>query len=244
MDIESKRHSAQWDTCPRCSRAFHIACEEYNNKRIWRWQFHQFIECLASDVLGMDVSVYRPEGSHFETSSPFNFKVGEFDLKQVRLAKWPLRLAEDEKLFKLIRDGHQIEISDGRKRREIINTTPHSITFQSPQGLVYVVDPCGTLINAKADEVEVGQHRTQSGVTLVQTKFTADPVSSDALSKLEIEHPDAIVVGSIIAAQAYPGRVFALVPVEGYERVPPDQKRMRDDRFTVFNYLHLEEEIK
>ena len=46
--------------------------------------------------------------------------------------------------------------------------------------------------------------------------------------------PDAIILGSVIAAQAYPGQVCAGIAVPGYERVPADQKRIRRDRFTVY----------
>lgn len=43
-----------------------------------------------------------------------------------------------------------------------------------------------------------------------------------------------LVIGSIIAAQAYPGLVVAMIPAPGYERVAPSEKRMRPDKFTVF----------
>ena len=43
-----------------------------------------------------------------------------------------------------------------------------------------------------------------------------------------------MVVGSIIAAQAYPGLVVAMVPAPGYERRPPAEKRMRPDKFTIY----------
>ena len=33
---------------------------------------------------------------------------------------------------------------------------------------------------------------------------------------------------------SYPGEVFGLTPVPGYERVAPDDKRMRCDKFTTF----------
>jgi len=42
-----------------------------------------------------------------------------------------------------------------------------------------------------------------------------------------------LLIGSIIAAQSYPG-VLAMVPAPGYERVPPAEKRMRPDKFTIF----------
>ena len=43
---------------------------------------------------------------------------------------------------------------------------------------------------------------------------------------------DAIIIGSMLAVQAYPNSVFGMVPVQGFERVPPDQKRMRTDKFS------------
>ena len=115
---------------------------------------------------------------------------------------------------------------------KIINVTPHPITMQNQAGEVYEVPPCGILINARPVEEPAGTH--PSGAELVRTKFVADPASEEALSRLEAENPSAIIVGSIIAAQAFPGRVLAMVPAPGFERVPPAEKRMRDDKFTTF----------
>jgi len=114
----------------------------------------------------------------------------------------------------------------------IINTTPHPVTMVSQEGRVYTIEPCGTLINARPVEEAAGTH--PSGAALVRTRFVADPASEEALSRLEAENPGAIIVGSIIAAQAFPGRVLAMVPAPGFERVPPAEKRMRDDKFTTF----------
>ncbi len=115
---------------------------------------------------------------------------------------------------------------------KIINTTPHVIRFQNAAGDVYEVEPSGVLINARPVEEPAGVH--PSGAELVRTKFVPDPASEEALAELERKNPGAVIIGSIIAAQAFPGRVLAMVPAEGFERVPPDQKRMRDDKFTVF----------
>lgn len=116
--------------------------------------------------------------------------------------------------------------------KKIINVTPHSITMQGKDGNVYVVKPCGVLINARVVEEGAGTH--PGGAELVRTKFEVDPGSEILLSMLEQENPGAVIVGSIIAAQAFPGRVFAMVPAKGFERVAPAEKRMRDDKFTVF----------
>jgi hypothetical protein len=117
-------------------------------------------------------------------------------------------------------------------KMKIINTTPHPIRFQNRAGEVYEVPPCGILINARPVEEPAGTH--PSGAELVRTRFVADPASEEALTKLERENPGAVIVGSIVAAQAFPGRVLAMIPVPGFERVPPAEKRMRDDKFTTF----------
>jgi len=116
--------------------------------------------------------------------------------------------------------------------KKIINVTPHPIRFQNVDGEVYEVEPSGVLINARPVEEAAGTH--PSSAELVRTRFEADPTSVKELDRLERENPGAIIVGSIIAAQAFPGRVFAMVPVPGFERVPPAEKRMRDDKFTTF----------
>jgi hypothetical protein len=114
----------------------------------------------------------------------------------------------------------------------IINTTPHACTFQGADGSVYEVPPCGILVNARTVEEKSGVG--PGGVELVKTRFVADPASEQDLAALEAKNPGSIIVGSIIAAQAFPGRVLAMVPAPGFERVPPAEKRMRDDKFTVF----------
>ncbi len=116
---------------------------------------------------------------------------------------------------------------------KIINTTPHAVTMVTLEtGEVYSVPPCGTLINAKP--VEITGYGKRCGATLVSVRFVADEANTAMLEKLEQENPNAIIIGSMIAAQAFPGRVLAMIAAPGFERVPPDQKRVRDDRFTIF----------
>jgi len=114
---------------------------------------------------------------------------------------------------------------------KIINTTPHELRFQSQDGTIFTVPPCGTVINARPVETPAGE---RDGVTLVRTKFVADEANQAALDRLESENPGALVVGSIIAAQAFPGRMLALTPAPGFERVPVAEKLMSATKFTVF----------
>jgi hypothetical protein len=46
--------------------------------------------------------------------------------------------------------------------------------------------------------------------------------------------PKLIIVGSIIAAKAYPGKVVGMCPVPGYEKMTPSEKIMRCDKFIIF----------
>jgi len=104
--------------------------------------------------------------------------------------------------------------------------------MQDKNGNVYEVEPCGVVISARPVEQSAGKHPI--GAELVRTKFEATPEAEEELARLEAEHPGAVIIGSIIAAQAFPGRVLAMVPATGFERVPPAEKRMRDDKFTTF----------
>ena len=115
---------------------------------------------------------------------------------------------------------------------KIINTTPHPITFRSEDGAEFTIAPCGVFINARPVEELMGAPR--DGVQFVRVQFVPEIASVDALDKLDAENPGAIIVGSIIAAQAFPGRVFGMTPAAGFERVPVDQKRMNPNKFTTY----------
>lgn len=111
----------------------------------------------------------------------------------------------------------------------IINTTPHTITFEDAGELVFV-PASGILINAKTVETIV-----KSGVpTLVKTDFIASEEDEKKLIQIEKEFPGIVPIGSIIAAQAFPGRVFGMTPMPGFERVAPQEKRMNPNKFTTF----------
>ena len=115
----------------------------------------------------------------------------------------------------------------------MINVTKHPIRFQSMASEVYEIAPSGVVIDARFQEEVVGKH--SSGAQLVRVRILPTPAAEEQLARLEAEHPGELIVGSLIAAQAFPGRVVAIVAAEGFERVSPDQKRMRDDKFTVFS---------
>lgn len=116
----------------------------------------------------------------------------------------------------------------------VVNTTPHPVTIQDMDGTLITV-PTSVLINAKAEERKVSD-------LFVRTEFVGTEEGKETIERIksvynrQFSNGTLVIVGSIIAAQAYPGEVAAMTPVEGYERVAPDQKRMRCDKFTTFAY--------
>lgn len=114
----------------------------------------------------------------------------------------------------------------------VLNTTPHPLTMQDVNGKLITV-PTSVLINARAEEKAVND-------LFVETVFVGTPEGKETIMDIEDTYAKTgcsdqlVIVGSIIAAQAYKGKVVGLCPVPGYERVAPSEKRMRCDKFTVF----------
>lgn len=124
--------------------------------------------------------------------------------------------------------------------KTVVNTTPHAINFLDKDGNLVVVPtsvPAGErtsefLVNARAVEQPVGDDT-------VTTVFVGTPEGAAIIDDIEAwaaeEGIDNLrIIGSIIAAQAYPGRVLAMCPAPGYERVAPAEKRMTAQKFTVY----------
>lgn len=114
----------------------------------------------------------------------------------------------------------------------IINTTPHSVTIQDTDGTPITV-PSSIILNAKAEEKQVSD-------LFVKTVFVPTEEGKTIISEIkkafksQIGTGTLVIVGSMIAAQAYPEDIVAMTPVPGYERVKPADKRMRCDKFTTF----------
>jgi hypothetical protein len=115
---------------------------------------------------------------------------------------------------------------------KIINVTPHTINFRAEDGSEFEVATSGFVANATPVEESVGIH--PSGVELVRVRFASDEATLAKIAEIESANPGAVIVGSMIAAQAFPGRVVAMVAAPGFERRPPAEKRMNPAKFTTF----------
>lgn len=115
----------------------------------------------------------------------------------------------------------------------VVNTTPHPITFALGDGVAIVPNAKEALLNARAVEEVVSDD-------LVRTNFVGTDEGSDLITDIQNwaaeMHPGKTlrIIGSIIAAQAYPGAVVGMTPAPGFERVAPAEKRMSLEKFTTF----------
>ncbi len=93
------------------------------------------------------------------------------------------------------------------------------------------------IITAKVNELRFVEYAHLRGVEaeFVTPRFVGTDEGREIINCVYREHgPSVLIVGSIIAAQAYPQQVVAMTPAPGYERVPPAEKRMRPGKFTVY----------
>ncbi|CCY71725.1 putative uncharacterized protein [Clostridium sp. CAG:921] len=67
-----------------------------------------------------------------------------------------------------------------------------------------ILPASGVRVDARSSQVEVGK---RNGVTFVKSSFDVDEASQKIVDEMIEAFPGIIIVGSIIAAQAYPGKV-------------------------------------
>jgi hypothetical protein len=126
----------------------------------------------------------------------------------------------------------------------VFNATPHAVRFWREDWSEPVEVETDVLINAKPVEYQVafpGDNLNEAvdnnpfdddyKIAFVRTEFVGDDTGKSVIDSVP---QGVLIVGSIIAAQAYPGQVVAMTPAPGYERVAPAEKKMNPDKFTVF----------
>jgi hypothetical protein len=119
----------------------------------------------------------------------------------------------------------------------LINVTPHPITFRSHDGEEFTIEPSGYVISAGTSERYVHPEGMKGyPLEFVKTSFVAADEELIKIQDIKDMYPGqkVLIIGSIIAAQAFPGQVVAMTPAPGFERVPISEKRMNPDKFTVY----------
>jgi hypothetical protein len=119
----------------------------------------------------------------------------------------------------------------------VFNATPHAISFwREGWDEVEIAEP-DEVISATVQEE--AQSCFQPGyvdgdnVWLVTTQFVGNAAGREVIARAR-DADAMLIVGSIIAAQAYPGSVVAMTTAPGYERAALAEKRMYPDKFIVY----------
>ena len=117
----------------------------------------------------------------------------------------------------------------------IFNATPHSLNFWDfKEGRVISARP-DSVINTRPVEEVVERWK---GVEFVKVFYNPEDKGLKLIESIRKEYPDIIIVGSVLAAMAYPGEVVASIPLKGSSdrlRSNTSSRRVCLDRFTVFN---------
>ena len=117
-----------------------------------------------------------------------------------------------------------------------INTTPHTINGVF-NGEEIEIPSSGFLLNAYPEEKAIKENE---GIEFVKTIFNPslqgklflNNIRNNATIQLDWGIKNLIIIGSIIAVNAYPW-VCGLTPMPGFERVAPALKKMNLNKFTM-----------
>lgn len=113
----------------------------------------------------------------------------------------------------------------------IINVTPHEMWFWcGPDGVVVI--PSEHILNGKAVVTTVEK---RDKYTLDKVRYVPTEEGTALLRAIQRQHPDALIVGSYLAAQAYAGEVVSPVPLKSNrDGVRRHNRLNRSDHFTVY----------
>jgi hypothetical protein len=113
----------------------------------------------------------------------------------------------------------------------LINATPHDLVMVDQDGTECTLPPSGYTLKAETSSVLL---REQNGIQFFATSFSQDANTVRDLITIRNQYPDAVIVGSIVAAQAYPEDVVALITTPETIRAEPSKKRYYAYRFTTY----------
>ena len=115
----------------------------------------------------------------------------------------------------------------------IFNATPHPLNFWDPITKEVTVAKPDIIINTRPVETVVKKWQKAEFVTVA---YQPEDSGRDLIRFIKEEHPETLIVGSVLAAMAYPGEVVASIPLKGGDRLRSKtaSRRVCSDRFTTF----------
>ena len=117
---------------------------------------------------------------------------------------------------------------------EIFNATPHDLNFWDTVTKEVTVAPSDVVINTRPQEAIVD---IWNEIEFVAVEYYPEDSGLDLVRFIKAEHPDVLIVGSVLAAMAYPEDVVASIPLRGGDRLKSrtTSRRVCSDRFTTFS---------
>lgn len=101
----------------------------------------------------------------------------------------------------------------------IFNATKHGLYFQTGDGSI-VYAPVDETINAASESKRV---RLTGCVEYVNVRYKPTSFGDLQVNRIHRQYPGVIIIGSNLAARAYPGKVFSPIPKkaerENYNRI-------------------------
>jgi glycerol-3-phosphate dehydrogenase len=117
----------------------------------------------------------------------------------------------------------------------VVNLTPHELRFTFEDGVV--VAPSDGVLNALPVNQTV---ETNQAYSLTEVVFEPMGEGWQLIRRMQQKHPNALLVGSSIAAQAYRGVVVSPVPAyKGTTYAYKRQRLVRPDLFTTYSKQDL-----
>lgn len=113
----------------------------------------------------------------------------------------------------------------------ICNCTPHPLTMAYEQQVFEI--PVDAFINAKIDNRLIEKHKTYNLVNMI---FLPIQEGWDIIKCLNKKYPGALLLGSIIAAKAYPGKIVSPVRLNS-ARYDKGNIIISSNRFTTFKEI-------
>lgn len=113
----------------------------------------------------------------------------------------------------------------------IYNATPHDLHFEMENGET-ITAPTDVVMHCQP---KVTLEKAYEAYVLNSVEFLPTQDGYNLIKFVKDEYPDIVILGSLIAAQAYPGLVATAVPSQGGKRLRSYKvKTVRPDRFTIY----------
>lgn len=93
----------------------------------------------------------------------------------------------------------------------IFNATKHGLYFQRDDGVI-IYAPVDETINCASESDRI---RKEGPVEYVNVRYKPTVFGDQQIARIRKEYPKAIIIGSNLAARAYPGYVFSPIPFKG-----------------------------